>query len=302
MAVSTLTRCLAVVALAAAVPAATRAASPTRGLIHERTIHSDAAEVALRAPEGVACDDRGAIVVADTGNARLLIYAWKDGSLDGGTQVRVAQAAYPVRVQIDSKGFVFVLDRRTRRFVKLDAKGAFAGYLETKGASAQVTAAAFKLDPADNVYVLDVVAAKVLVVAPDGKVTRELPLPKDARGITDVAAESSGNIYLVDAPSAVVYVAEPADKEFRTLSASLKESISFPGYLAADNHGKLLVVDQSGGAIVRLGNDGSFQGRDLALGWKDGTLQYPGQLCVTGADVVVADRGNNRVQVFSMPR
>lgn len=106
----------------------------------------------------------------------------------------------------------------------------------------------------------------------------------------------------MDAPSATVFVAEAADKAFRRLSGSLKESISFPGYLLADNHGKLLVVDQSGNAVVRLGNDGSFQGRDLAMGWMDGTLQYPAQLCLTGSDVVIADRGNNRVQIFATPK
>ena len=296
-----LARTLAAAALLASLAGPARAASPAR-LTHERSIYSDSAEVALRGPEGVACDDRGTIVVADTGNGRLLLYAWKDGNLDGGTQLRIAQASYPVRVQIDSKGFVLVLDRRTRRIVKLDTKGAFAAYVDAQGASSPVTPAAIKLDPSDNLYVLDVVAGRVVVLSPDGKVTRELPLPQGAKGVTDVAAESGGKIYVVDAPSATVFVAEAADKAFKPLSASLKESISFPGYLAADNHGKLLVVDQSGSAVVRLGNDGSFQGRDLALGWMDGTLQYPAQLCLTGPDIVVADRGNNRVQIFAMPK
>ena len=234
-------RALAVAALLAGSIGPARAA-PVRGLAHERSIYSDSAEVALRGPEGVACDERGTIVVADTGNARLLVYTWKDGNLDGGTQLRISQATYPVRVQIDSKGFVLVLDRRSRLIEKLDTKGAFAAYVETQGASSPVTPAAIKLDPADNLYVLDDVAGRVVVVSPDGKVTRELPLPKDAKGVTDVAAESSGKIYVVDAPSATVFVAEAADQAFKPLSASLKESISFPGYLAADNHGKLLVV------------------------------------------------------------
>ena len=94
-----------------------------------------AAEVALRSPEGVACDERGALVIADTGNARLLTYTWKEGVLDGGAQVKLAQLTYPVRVQIDSKGFVLALDRRTRRIIRVDAKGAYAGYVEGKGAT-----------------------------------------------------------------------------------------------------------------------------------------------------------------------
>ena len=294
-------RALALVALAA-LPASALGAPP-RGFTHEKSIFADAADVSLRNPEGVACDDRGALVVADTGNARLLTYTWRDGSLDGGTQVRVPQLPYPVRLQIDSKGFVYVLDRKARRIGKVDAKGAFAGYVDPKGAGGTVTPVAFKLDAADNVYLLDVSGARVLVLSPEGKVTRELPLPAGVRAVTDVAAESGGRIYVVDAPSATLYVAEPQEKGFKPLTASMKDVLGFPGYLVADNRGKLWVVDQNGGAVVRLGNDGSFQGRELALGWSDGALLYPGQVCVTAAgEVFVADRNNNRVQIFAMPR
>lgn len=292
------------VTLVAAMPAAALAASPARGLVHQKTIYADSADVALRAPEGIACDESGAVVVADTGNARLLTFTWKDGVLDGGAQVKLAQLPYPVRLQIDSKGFVLALDRRARRIVRVDAKGAFAGYVEPRGASVTpVTAAAFKLDAADNVYVLDVAAGRVLVVAPDGKVTRELPLPKDASAVTDVATDSSGRVYVVDAVTATVFSAEPGATAFRPLSKSLKDMISFPTYLTADNRGKLYVVDQNGNAVVRLGVDGAFQGRDLAMGWSDGTVYYPGQLCLTGGgDVLVTDRNNDRIQIFALPR
>ncbi len=300
---STLKRMIALAALGAGLGGTALGAPPVRGLSFEKSIYADAADQVLKSPEGVACDDRGAVVVADTGNGRLLTYTWRDGALDGGTQVRIPQLIHPVRVQIDSKGFVLALDRRSRRIVKIDAKGAFAGYLDPGGASGTISATAFKLDPSDNAYVLDVVAGKVLVLGPDGKQTREVPLPAGARGITDLAVEAGGKIYLVDGPTSTVYAAEPAEKAFKAVSGSLKATISFPGSVTADNRGKLWVSDQNGGAIVRLGNDGTFQGRELALGWADGALQYPGQLCVTAAgDVLVADRNNNRVQIFAMPR
>jgi sugar lactone lactonase YvrE len=294
---------LLLIAAMAAVPVGAGAAGPVRGLTFERAVFTDSAEVALRAPEGVACDDKGAVVVADTGNARLLTYTWKDGSLDGGKPLRLPQLTHPVRLQIDSKGYVLVLDRRSRKIVRVDASGAYAGFLEPKGASwGAVTVAAFKLDASDNAYVLDVVARRVAVASKDGSVTRELPLPP-AKAITDIAVEPSGKIFAVDAVTATVYAAEPAEKEFRAVSPSLKDRISFPGYLAADGRGRLFVVDQNGSAVVRLGTDGTFQGRDLAWGAVEGALNYPGQLCITPVgDVLVADRNNDRVQIFSLPR
>jgi len=304
MSVRTLSTAAILASLAAGFPGGALAAAPAR-LTHQRTIYADAADVALRSPEGVACDDRGAVIVADTGNARLLTFTWKDGALGGGTQVKLAQLPYPVRVQIDSKGFVLALDRRARRIVRVDATGAFAGYLEPRGpSSTPMTPAAFKIDAEDNAYVLDVVAGKVLVIAPgEGRVTREVALPKGATGITDVATDSSGKIYVVDAVTAVVFAADPKAAAFQPLSKSLKEMIAFPTYLTSDNRGKLYLVDQNGNAVVRLGVDGSFQGRELAMGWNDGTVYYPAQLCINaGGDVFLADRNNHRVQIFAMPR
>jgi hypothetical protein len=301
--VRTLSTTALVLALAAATPRVAAAASAAAGLKHQRSIYSDAAEVALKSPEGVSCDDRGALVIADTGNARLLVFTWKDGVLDGGAQVKLPQLQYPTRVQIDSKGFVFALDRRGKKIVRVDAKGEYAGVVEAKGATSPTfTPAAFKIGPGDAIYVVDVVAGKFLVLAPDGRVTRELPLPK-ASGIVDLAVDNAGRMYLVDAVTAVVFAADPNATAFQPLSKSLKELISFPAYLTTDNRGKLLVVDQHGNAVVRLGVDGTFQGRDLATGWNDGTLYYPGQLCTNAAgDLFVADRNNNRVQIFAVAR
>jgi hypothetical protein len=79
----------------------------------------------------------------------------------------------------------------------------------------------------------------------------------------------------------------------------MKDKMNFPTYLVASK-GRLLVVDQNGNGIVLLGSDGSYQGRQLSIGWADGLVNYPAQLCLTDAGVAfLADRFNNRVQVFT---
>jgi streptogramin lyase len=267
---------------------------------HEKSVYIDAKEAPLRGPEGVGCDDQGAFVVADTGNARLLTFTWKDGAVSGGAEVKVPQLLSPVRVQIDSKGNVLVLDRRAKKIARLDVKGAFAAWIELKPAAGAVAAipASFKLDAADNVYVLDVAGRRVVVLNPQGEASGELPLPAEGT-FTDVAADAAGRIYVVEATRAAVWVAEKGASSFKDLTGSLKDRLSFPGYVAAVR-GKLFVVDQNGMAVVVVGQDGSFQGRQLALGWTDGLLYYPGQLCVNAnGDAFIADRQNNRVQVFA---
>jgi len=60
-------------------------------------------------------------------------------------------------------------------------------------------------------------------------------------------------------------------------------------------------VDENGAGLVTLGQDGSFLGRQLAMGWSEGFLYYPSQMCANGRDeLFIADRGNSRVQVFSI--
>ncbi len=137
-------------------------------LLQATSIYEDDKNRPLKAPEGVACTDGGLVVVADTGNGRLLTFAFKGGLVSGGSEIKISQLPYPVRVQIDSKGNVVVLDRKLRRIGRMDPKGAFLGYLELKGASegAAVVPGAFKLDASDNVYLIDMASLRVMVRVP----------------------------------------------------------------------------------------------------------------------------------------
>src|SRR3954469_25972634 len=54
------------------------------------------------------------------------------------------------------------------------------------------------------------------------------------------------------------------------------------------------------GTLWAAGAD-SFLSRALRYGRADGLLNYPGQLCLTHRYAFVADRNNNRVQIFSDP-
>jgi sugar lactone lactonase YvrE len=291
---------LAILALAAvaAAPAPARAA----GLKHERSIYQDDKESPLKAPEGVACTDKGAIVVADTGNGRLLTYTFKDGKVAGGAAIRLVEATYPVRVQIDAKGNVLVLDGKTKRIVRVDVDGKYAGNVEWRGASGgAISPTAFKLDAAGNLHVLDVAARRVLVAEGSGKVVREIPLPREGE-FTDVATDAGGRILVVDSVGSRLWMAEKGAKEFKPIGTGMKDRVSFPTYLTEES-GKLYLVDQNGSGIVLLGVDGTFVGRELEMGSVDGTLYYPSQMCVTAEGMaVIADRNNNRVQVFSVSR
>ena len=287
-------RLTAVLALAAA-----GSSAETFALLHTATLYKDAKEEKLLAPEGVACTDAGDVVIADSGNGRLLISRLRDGAFSAVTTVKVQQLGYPVRVQIDSKGDVLSLDRKSRRIARVGLGGDFKGYVEISGQpEGRYFPVAFKLDKADALYVLDAGSARVLVADAAGKFQRALPLPKGK--FVDVAVGPQGTIYVVDAVGGAIWGAEKSAKAFAEFAPKLRDFASFPTYLAIDSRGFFLLVDSHGNGLLILGPDGSFVGRQLGLGWNDGFLYYPEQLCVTAkGDTVIADRNNNRVQAFA---
>jgi streptogramin lyase len=187
---------------------------------------------------------------------------------------------------------------------RVDPKGAVLGTLELKAGASALNAlpVAFKVDGADNVWVVDAVGARVVAFDPAGKVTRPIDLPKGTAAITDLHVDVGGSVYVLDGSQAAIWVAEKGAQAFKPFMASMKDKMSFPVYLTGAK-GRLYVVDQNGNGVVVLGADGSYQGRQLGIGWGDGFVYYPAQMCVNGlGDVFVADRGNHRVQIFSTGR
>lgn len=288
--------------LAAAVFGPVLARAESVVFTYTEAVYIDSKEAPLRSPEGVACNDGGALIVADTGNSRLLTYTVKDDGIAAAAEIKAPQLVAPVRVQLEPKGGMIVLDRKGSRLVRLDAKGAVVGAVEPKSdLPGTFTPVAFKLDGEGNVWVLDG-TGRVVALDPAGKVIRTLDLPKGGKMFTDVAVDAGGTVYAVDAVQGMVWSADKAATAFKPLSKSLKDEMSFAGYLLAAK-GKLLLVDQVGHGVVVLGADGSFQGRQLSYGAAEGLLQYPGQLCLTErGDAFLADRNNNRVDRYTTAR
>ena len=266
---------------------------------HLTTIYGDEKGVELKNPEGVACD-ASSLVVADSGNGRLVRYTLDGDSVKGGAELRPAQLANPVRVQLSAKGDIYALDAKSRRIVRISQAGAFQGYLDPQGVPAPAfIASAFKIDSEGRFYLLDIFAERVLVLDQGGKFLSQAPFPKGYGFMVDVAVDGKGTIYLADSTNGIIYAASGDAKEFAPLVNNLREYLSFPGYLTVDARGNLLVVDQNGGALVSFGQDGSFLARQLGMGRKNGLLYYPGQICLgPSGSVFIADRDNSRIQLF----
>ena len=257
----------------------------------------------LKGPEGVAFDGKSLLAVADTGNGKILLYAFRDEKLVPQASFALPQLTYPVRLQFDPRGEILVLDGKTRRICRLTISGEFRGYVEPAEVPTPGTVIprSFKVDGKGNIFVLDIFSGRVLVLDPAGKFQREVPFPRKYGFFSDLAVDENGNVFLVDSVGAQVFAARKNEKEFKPYSESLREDLDFPVAIAVDGRGRLYLSDQDGGGIVILGPDGTFRGRQSGFGWKEGFLRYPSALHVSdGGILFIADRGNSRVQLFAI--
>lgn len=262
-------------------------------------IYVDGKGAGIKQPEGVSC--RGnALVVADTGNGRLLRYTIAGDNWTPGGEIVLPQLPFPIRVDVNSKGEIFALDGKSRRIGRVAASGEFLGYVAPAGdVQGTVVPRSFRIDRNDNLYLLDVSSARILVMDPSGKIQREIPFPKEYGFFSDLAVDGGGGILLLDSVGKRVFKVVKNSPDVVPLSESLKEEVYFPTAIATDKQGTIFLVDQNGSGIVILGPDGSFRGRRLSMGWKNGFLRYPAQMCISeNGTAFIADRGNNRVDAF----
>lgn len=259
----------------------------------------------LKQPEGVACNEKSLLIVGDTGNDRLLRYSYQDRSLKAGTEIKVQQLSNPIRLQINSMGEIFALDGKKRRIIRLNPDGAFKGYVEGEGipSPSSFVPRSFKIDAQNNIYILDIFSARVLVLNSEGKYQKQIPFPKEFGFFSDLSVDSKGALFLIDCVKAMVFSAARDSNGFSPLTKGLREYLSFPTSMTIDNQGRLYVVDENGGGIVLLGRDGTYMGRQLSMGSNEGLLYYPSQTAINEkGEVFIADRGNSRVQIFSLLR
>jgi hypothetical protein len=280
-------------------------AAETARLRHVTSVYFDAKEAGLKLPEGVACDGKGRVVVADTGNDRLLFFAFQDGKMSGGSEVKHPELSAPSRVYVTSKGEIYVLDGKQRRIVRLGPEGEFKGLLAMNGVPqpGTVIPKSFAVDSADYVYVLDAFSARVLLLTAQGQFQRALPLPADAGFGSELAVDAAGTVFLMDSIKRRMFSAGKDAAAFAPLGGDLSAVVaSMPTYLTASK-GMIFVAEGSRSSIVAFGRDGSFLSRQLSFGMEEGALNYPSQICINDKDeVFIADRDNSRVQVFRLVR
>ena len=287
-------------ALSLAFGAATHAAELVKFKIMA-PLYVDGKGVGIKQPEGVSC--RGtSLFVADTGNGRVLRYEMTGGGWTPGAEILLPQLPSPIRVEASSKGEIFVLDGKLRKIARIAPSGEFQGYVDMEGTSpGMVVPRSFRIDNNDRLVVLDVFSARILVVDSSGKLQRQIPFPNEYGFFSDLSVDAGGNIYLIDSVERRVFTVAKDAQAISPLPGNFKDEVRFPTAIATDGKGNIFLVDRNGSGILIIGKDGSLRGRRLNMGWKDGFLRYPSHMCISeNGGVFIADRGNNRIDIFAI--
>lgn len=298
--------CMAVMVLCAQLLAGTASGAEATKLVYAASLYADEKGVGLSRPDGTGCAGGNVLVVADTGNGRLLSYVYQQSIFRFTGEVKLPELTAPSKVQINSKGEILAFDEKQRRIVRVSREGALLGIVAPTGMpvnASAMTPRSFALDAGDRLYVLDIAADRIVVLDPSGAFVRAIAYPADHGFLSDVAVDSSGTVYAVDPVQARVFSAAPTAPALTPLSPPLREQVRFPSSIAVDEKDWLWVVDRNGGTLAVLDRSGSLQAKYLDHGWKDGQLRYPSQACITPPGTLfIADRENNRVQVFTVVR
>jgi hypothetical protein len=269
------------------------------------SVYADDKGTGLNLPEGIGCGANGQLVVGDTGNDRLLRFAYRDKTVSGGTEIKIPQLSAPSRVQVNSKGEIYALDGKLRRIVHLGPEGQFKDALAFDGVPSPATIVPkdFTIDSTDNIYVLDVFSARVLVLNAQAQFQKSLPFPDDMGFGSDLAVDAAGNLFLLDGIKRKLFSAAKDASSFAPLGGDLTEFVAtLPSYMMAGK-GVIFVVEGNGSSIDGFARDGSFLARQLTMGWNEGSLNHPSQMCINDKDeVFIADRDNSRIQVFQLIR
>ena len=171
----------------------------------------------------------------------------------------------PTGVAVNSKGHIFIANKGEMKLIEFDADGNFVRSL---AADVLIAPHGLRIDKDDNIWVTDIETHMVFRINPNGRISLVLG-QKDASGLID----DTRNMILFNKPADIAF---GLDSEI---------------YIA-DGYGN--------SRMVKLDKYGNFMKAWGEKGDENGNFNNPHNVVVDKNGLVyVADRHNNRLQVFS---
>jgi sugar lactone lactonase YvrE len=264
----------------------------------------------LRRPSGVGVDSQGNIHVADTGKHRVVVFDDNGQfvTLYGETGDAPLQLQDPIDVAVAPTGRSFVIDKTSSKMVIYDDGVPVDAVIFTDEAPTSVTIADDEL--------LVTTESGVVVGDLDGNFQTGYVKRGKEPGSFDrpagVAVGEDGTLYLADSLNYRVQAissegvplwqyGEPIPPGEAIMFEDESRKFGLPASIAIGENGLLYVVDGTNSEIVVLDTTGEYQETWGNVGHDDGFFYYPEGIDYWDGKLVIADKFNDRVQVFAAP-
>ena len=264
----------------------------------------------LRRPTGVDIDARGNVYVADTGKRRIVVFDRNRRFLRVyGEAGQGALLIYdPIDVAVTPDGRSWVVDRTQGKIVEYDVTGVAVREIATPEPPTQITISD------DTMFVT--VDSGVLIADLEGNLLTGYISRGKEPGQFDrpggVAVGEDGTLYVADSLNYRVQAISTKGESLWQYGEPLPpgEAIQFgdesrkfglPSNITIDDNGLLYVVDGVDSEIVVMDTDGNEIEVIGDVGSADGMFYYPDGIAYSNGRLVVADKFNDRVQVFRVP-
>jgi tripartite motif-containing protein 71 len=270
------------------------------------------------APLGVAVSPDGErIYVSQQGvNAPVAVLdreGTKVGELKAPTGKGISAVHSMMYLAIDpTNGDVVVSDRMAKAVYVFNTEGALVRTLQPESLKKTWEPLGITVAPDGTLYVADVLdkGQQVLAFDGDGNVVRTLAVTaKDADPLNypnAITVDDKGDVVVADSNNGRVLMFDADGKPSVVAGPGVAEGdVGMPRGVAFDESGQLLVVDTVNHVVdmYRPSDEpgkAQYVGSFGVEGVADGQFEYPNGITVDNrAKVYVADRVNNRVQVWS---
>lgn len=267
----------------------------------------------LRRPSGVALDVQGRIFIADTGKQRVVVFD-QDGAYVtqfGNPGTGKYEFKDPIAVTVSEDGRVFVLSKTSKKVIIYN--GNFEPIHEMKFSNDEPPLAMTIHE--QRLYVTTIGGIMI------GDLQGNLISTLGRRGMAPGEFQLPGGIVIGDDDT--IYVADSLNYRVQALNKEGEplwqygqplppdQAITYqgkdrkfglPASIALDDSGHLYVVDGLSSEITLLNIKGERLDTIGDIGHDDGFFYYPAGVTYAGSGkLVLADKYNDRVQVFQVP-
>ncbi|GIH10808.1 hypothetical protein Rhe02_88750 [Rhizocola hellebori] len=250
--------------------------------------------VGLFAPSQVRETGTGALLVADTGNHRVLTMSREGRVLwvFGPDRLPERHLSFPRSAVPTARGGVLACDSFHHRVVELDERNtpiwSFGDGLVIPRSVAR--------DPLGRTIISDGVNGRVLVVDPAGRIEREITSVRFGSGRLHLddphSAEpaADGSLLITDSDLGAVLLVDGSDRATALWGGPGSDLFSDPHHAAFDCHGRVVVADSGHQRIVTLAADGAVVAQ-ARPGLRYARHVHP----LPGGGMLVADTDNARI-------